>query len=121
MVLLLVVKYLNFLTSDAIIVFSTFLVFWFSCTFYRKCMYCSCRMLVLLRVNYLKFLKDNSIILVFLHLDFVGFLVRSILSRCTACVNFLYFSSSSIGTSVLIGITSCTFSRNTGIFCFFYI
>jgi hypothetical protein len=53
-------------------------------------------MVVLLIVKYLNFLADDGIILFFLHLDFVSFLVLSIVSCSPANVEWLYFSSSSI-------------------------
>jgi hypothetical protein len=43
--------------------------------------------------KYLNFLADDVVILFFLHLNFVGFLVLSIVSGCTAHVEWLYISS----------------------------
>jgi hypothetical protein len=80
-------------------VFSTFGFYSFSCTSYIKSMYCSCRMVVLIVIKYLNFLADDGIILFFLHLDFVSFLVLSIVSCSPANVEWLYFSSSSIWTT----------------------
>jgi hypothetical protein len=72
-------------------------------------MYYSCQMVVLLSVKYLNFIADDKIILLFLHLVYVGFLVLPILSACSARVEWVYFSASSICSSLWM----------TRLFCFF--
>jgi hypothetical protein len=70
------------------------------CTSYIKFVYFLCRMVVLLNLKSLNFFANNEIILFFLYIWIViGFLVLPIISGCTARVQWLYFSPSSIWTS----------------------